>query len=142
MNDQALKKRDDAIQSRQILDLSKDQMNRSLIMTEIQSKMQFMNFNYLNRYKYLFNARKTRSLIFVQSIALLFSLAIILADSFYDLRIGSIFSLSMWVIVLSGLIHYLIFPKKNIFLFPDCKHIRPLIQNFFPYYLSSFKYLI
>lgn len=48
MNDQALKKRDDAIQSRQILDLSKDQMNRSLIMTEIQNKMQFMNFNYLN----------------------------------------------------------------------------------------------
>ncbi|MGY5391000.1 SA1002 family membrane protein [Ligilactobacillus salivarius] len=72
-----------------------------------------------------FNARKTRSLIFVQSIALLFGmviinlilfiilfgLAIILADSFNALRIGSIFTLSMWVIVLSGLIHYLIFRK-------------------------------
>ena len=70
-----------------------------------------------------FNARKTRSLIFVQSIALLFgmviinlilfiilfSLAIILADSFNALRIGSIFTLSMWVIVLSGLIHFLFF---------------------------------
>ena len=42
---------------------------------------------------------------------ILFSLAIILADSFNALRIGSIFTLSMWVIVLSGLIHYLIFRK-------------------------------
>ncbi|WP_131501608.1 hypothetical protein [Lactobacillus crispatus] len=48
MNDQALKKRDDAIQSRQILDISKDKENRSLTLVEVQSKIQLMDFNYLN----------------------------------------------------------------------------------------------
>lgn len=111
-----------------------------------QNRLEF-NFNYLNRYKYLFNARKTRSLIFVQSIALLFgmviinlilfiilfNLAIILADSFNALRIGSIFTLSMWVIVLSDLIYYLIFRK-----FQEKFNLPTTVLTMVEYYYCNF----
>ncbi|MGZ7898908.1 SA1002 family membrane protein [Ligilactobacillus salivarius] len=94
-----------------------------------------------------FNARKTRSLIFVQSIALLFgmviinlilfiilfNLAIILADSFNALRIGSIFTLSMWVIVLSGLIYYLIFRK-----FQEKFNLPTTVLTMVEYYYCNF----
>lgn len=48
MNDQALKKRDDAIQSRQLSNISKNRMDRSLIVTEIQNKMRSIDFDQLD----------------------------------------------------------------------------------------------
>ena len=51
MNDQALKKRDDAIQSRQLSNISKNRMDRSLIVTKIQNKMRSIDFDQLDNDK-------------------------------------------------------------------------------------------